>query len=131
MILHLDTHAVVWLYAGEPNRFPPRALAALDHARLVYSPIVALELTYLHEVGRLTVGSTQILDYLRDRVGIVADDTPFLVVVRAAESLTWTRDPFDRMITASAAAGNHPLLTSDTLIRANYNEAFWDDGSPT
>ena len=127
MTLHLDTHAVIWLYAGERSRFPARALAALDHARLVYSPVVALELTFLHEIGRIKMGSLPILDYLRDRIGLVADDTPFLVVVRAAESLTWTRDPFDRMITASASAGDHPLLTSDKRIRSNYREAVWDD----
>jgi PIN domain nuclease of toxin-antitoxin system len=127
MILHLDTHAVVWLYAGDRSRFPARALAALDNARLVYSPAVALELAFLHEIGRITAPSREILDYLRDRIGMVPDDTPHLVVVRAAESLRWMRDPFDRLITATASAGTHPLLTKDVTIRAHYPDAVWDD----
>ncbi|MFP4378280.1 MAG: type II toxin-antitoxin system VapC family toxin [Spirochaetales bacterium] len=127
MILHLDTHVVVWLYAGDRSRFPHRALAALDHGRLVYSPAVRLELAFLHEINRIRVGAVEILSYLRDRIGLVPDDIPYLVAVGAAESLSWTRDPFDRLITGSASAGSQPLLTRDTLIRANYPGAVWDD----
>ncbi len=127
MILHLDTHVVVWLYAGEQSRFPPRALAALDHSRLVYSPAVRLELSFLHEIQRIQVGSQEILSYLRDTIGLVADETPYLVAVSAAESLSWARDPFDRLITGAASAGSQPLLTKDEAIRRNYADAVWDD----
>jgi PIN domain nuclease of toxin-antitoxin system len=127
VILHLDTHVVVWLYAGDRSRFPARALAALDHARLVYSPVVGLELAFLREIGRITVGPSEVLDYLRDRIGLVPDETPYLVVTRMAEAQSWTRDPFDRLIAAAASAGNHPLVTRDRSIRANYAHAVWDD----
>ena len=127
MILHLDTHVVVWLYAGDRSRFPARAQAALDHGRLVYSPAVGLELAFLREIGRITEESVRMLDYLRDRIGLVPDETPYLVAVRAAEPLTWTRDPFDRLITGGAAAGNHPLLTRDRAIRSHYHNAVWDE----
>ncbi len=36
--------------------------AALDHARPVYSPIVRLEISCLHEIGRVTVPDRTILD---------------------------------------------------------------------
>lgn len=127
MILHLDTHVVVWLYAGDRSRFPARARAALDHARLVYSPVVGLELAFLREIGRITEEPVRMLDYLRDRIGLLPDETPYLVAVRAAEPLTWTRDPFDRLITGAAAAGDHALLTRDKNIRSNYHHAVWDD----
>lgn len=126
MILHLDTHVVVWLYAGDRRRFPGRAAAAIDHARLVYCPAVGLELTYLHETGRIKVSARQVLDYLGERIGLAADDAPFVVVARAAETLTWTRDPFDRLITAAAAVGDHPLITRDAAILANYPAAVWE-----
>ena len=127
MILHLDTHVVVWLYAGNRERFPARARAALDHARRVYSPVVGLELQFLHEVGRISVNPAGILDYLRDRIALVPDETPYLVVARAAQALGWTRDPFDRLITAAASAGGCPLLTRNRTIRSNYAGAVWDD----
>ena len=127
MILHLDTHVVVRLYAGDRERFPPRAQAALDHARLVYSPIVELEVQYLHEIGRITVGPDTILPYLTDRIGLAVDETPYVVVVRASRGLSWTRDPFDRLITAAAIVSNRSLLTRDRTIRDHYEGAFWDD----
>lgn len=127
MIVHLDTHIVIWLYAGERDRFPARAQASLDHGRLVYSPVVGLELAFLHEIGRITARPADILDYLRDRIALVPDETPYLVVAKAAELLTWTRDPFDRLITAAASVGNHPLVTRDRIVRANYPNAVWGD----
>lgn len=126
MSVHLDTHVVAWLYAGERARFPPRVSAILDVEPLVYSPIVGLELAYLHEIGRLAAGSRDILDYLGDRAGLVPDETPFLVVARAAERFTWTRDPFDRLIAAAAMLGNNRLLTADRRIREQLSLAFWD-----
>ena len=127
MILHLDTHVVIRLYAGERDYFPSRAVAALDHGRLVYSPIVELKVQYLNEIGRITVGPEAIFPYLADRIGLAPDETPYMVVIRAARPLSWTRDPFDRLITAAALASGHPLLTRDRAIRDHYPAAFWDD----
>jgi PIN domain nuclease of toxin-antitoxin system len=127
VILHLDTPVVVRLYAGDRDHFPPRAVAALDHSRLVYSPVVELELQYLYEIGRITAGPEAIFPYLADRTGLAPDDTPYLVVVREARRLSWTRDPFDRLITAAALASGRPLLTRDRAIRDHYADAIWDD----
>jgi PIN domain nuclease of toxin-antitoxin system len=40
-VTHLDTHVVVWLYAGEVERFPDAARAALERDTLAVSPAVA------------------------------------------------------------------------------------------
>ena len=127
MTLHLDTHVLVYLYAGGRERFPSRAQAALDHARLVYSPIAELEVQYLYEIGRITVGPETVFAYLSDRIGLTPDETPYVVVTRAARALSWTRDPFDRLITAAAIASNSSLLTRDRTIRDHYEGAFWGD----
>ena len=42
-----------------------------------------------------------------------------------AVSLSRTRDPFDRIITAQAAYRGATLLTRDQNIRANYANAVW------
>jgi len=39
--------------------------------------------------------------------------------------ITWTRDPFDRIITATAAMHNAMLLTKDEQIRQEYDRALW------
>ncbi|CAN5501715.1 hypothetical protein BH23ACT3_BH23ACT3_09460 [soil metagenome] len=45
--------------------------------------------------------------------------------VTAADSLPWTRDPFDRLIVADAIAAATPLLTRDDTIHANCDVAIW------
>jgi PIN domain nuclease of toxin-antitoxin system len=54
-MIHLDTHAVVWLAAGELERFASSVRLLLEHAECAVSPMVRLELDYLYEIGRLKV----------------------------------------------------------------------------
>jgi PIN domain nuclease of toxin-antitoxin system len=53
MMIYLDTHVVVWLYAGDAAVFSPGAKQAINSSPLSVSPVVRLELTYLYEIGRL------------------------------------------------------------------------------
>ena len=69
-MIRLDTHVVVWLYAGETERFSPTAVRRLADENLVISPIVDLELTFLHEVGRLRVPGALIVSDLKERIGM-------------------------------------------------------------
>jgi PIN domain nuclease of toxin-antitoxin system len=39
--------------------------------------------------------------------------------------LTWTRDPFDRMLVATALLHEIPLVTRDTCIHDNFPGAVW------
>lgn len=84
-----------------------------------------LELTYLHEIERLTVSGAQIIGDLRERIGLQLSDASLGAVVEAAASLTWTRDPFDRMIVADALDASAELLTEDTRISDNCSLAIW------
>ncbi|BAB73880.1 asl2181 [Nostoc sp. PCC 7120 = FACHB-418] len=40
-------------------------------------------------------------------------------------AINWTRDPFDRIITANAQIGNNILLSKDGNILNNYTCAKW------
>ena len=124
-VIRLDTHAVVWLYTGEIERFTPEGQRLLESEQLTVSPIVQLELTYLHEIGRLKVGGADILGDLESRVRLYTVNQPLLAVVQAAASLDWTRDPFDRLIVGDAVAVKLPLLTKDDAILANLALAVW------
>ncbi len=123
---HLDTHVVVWLYAGDVDRFPEAARLALERDTLAVSPAVALELQYLHEIGRLAEPARAVLDDLRDRIGLGFAEADFPSVIWKANSLSWTRDPFDRLIAAHALADDAPLLTADRVLREHLPVAFWD-----
>lgn len=124
-MIRLDTHAVVWLYVGDTARLSPSAAEVIETHDLVISPMVQLELTFLHEIGRLTVSGAEIVGDLIDRIGLRLSDAPMSAVVHAAASLTWTRDPFDRMIVADAVVAATDLLTKDERILANTTLARW------
>lgn len=124
-MIRLDTHVVVWLYTGQLECLSAVATESLEREDLVFSPIVELELTYLHEIGRLTVSGTQLIADLRARIGLVTSGVPLIAVVAAAAPLSWTRDPFDRLIVGDALAANGPLLTKDDSIRRNCALARW------
>lgn len=125
-MIHLDTHAVVWLYSGETERFPEQAREALEREPLVISPMVVLELQYLYEVARITVPADEILDALEIDLGLTVADTRFPLVVHRATTLNWTRNPFDRIIAAQALAAGVPLMTKDRAMRDQLVDTVWD-----
>jgi PIN domain nuclease of toxin-antitoxin system len=124
-MIYLDTHVVVWAYAGEIDRLPPSVRTRIEESDLLISPFVLLELKYLHEVERLTVEPGVIYENLASTIGLAVCDLPLMRVVTEALPQTWTRDPFDRIITATATARDAILLTKDEVIRAHYPKAFW------
>lgn len=125
--LHLDTHVLVWLYAGEHARFPEGLRERLAVDPLRFSPMARLELTYLHEIGRIATPADRIIDELQRSVGLSEDTTPFAAVVKAAEMQTWTRDPFDRVIAAQSLVAFGSLATKDDRVRRGLGQyAVWD-----
>ena len=125
-MIYLDTHAVVWLYAGETDLFPENVRQMIDESeQVLVSPLVLLELQYLKEINRLTVEPSLIFEYLAETIGLRLCDLSLERVTIEALTLNWTRDPFDRIITAAAAARNAPLITKDTIIREHYANACW------
>ncbi len=129
-LIHLDTHVLAWLYAGETDRLSPPAREALRSAgpggtTIAVAPMALLELTYLQEIGRLSVGGEEVLAALAPALGLRVDDAPFADVVAIAHRQSWTRDPFDRMIAAQALCSEAELLTADDSIRAHVPVARW------
>ncbi len=124
-VVRLDTHIVVWLFAGTAERLSKPAADAINNNDIVISPMVELELTSLYEIGRLTVSGPAIVADLRDRIGLSQSEVSMAAVVANAGKLSWTRDPFDRVIVADAIAANTRLVTKDQLIRDNSPLAIW------
>lgn len=122
---YLDTHVIVWLYAGLTERFPPSVRERLEDS-LALSPVVELELEYLFEVGRTTVPADVVLSDLSQRIGLETADSSLATVVRVARTLSWTRDPFDRLIAAQAISDGLPLLTADETILGHVDLAIWE-----
>lgn len=125
-LTHLDTHVVAWLFAGEIGRLPPQVRRRLKSGPIGISPMVELELQFLFEIGRTNQPGAVVVQDLADRIGLSRSEWPFQTVVSAAHQLSWTRDPFDRLIVAHAMSEHAALLTRDRIIRANFKSAVWD-----
>ena len=115
-----------WLYESADRRIPRAVRELLDEEEPFVSPIVELELTYLHEVGRVTEPAAAPLAALRKTIGLQVADTSLAAVAQAATELSWTRDPFDRMIAAQAIVADAPLVTADRTILAHLPLATWN-----
>lgn len=87
-----------------------------------------LELQYLHEIGRLNVAPATLLAELATPLDLRECRHAFSAVVEQAQAIHWTRDVFDRIIVAQAAATGARLVSRDALIRKHYADAVWDDG---
>ena len=124
-MIYLDTHVVVWLYAGLTTRLSPAVRDLLNSSNLAISPMVLLELQYLYETGRTTEPGSTVVQDLSQRISLQVSEEAFHHVIILAVQQTWTRDPFDRIIVGQAALRQTILVTKDRAMRRHYPHAFW------
>ena len=123
---YLDTSVALWLAQGDLTRITPTALDSIRSCNLLVSPMVALELAYLHEINRITLTSQDVLLKLRAELGVEVCDSSFSSLIAIAVNEKWTRDPFDRIIVSHAKAnGLSPLISPDEAIQRNYVKTVW------
>jgi len=126
VIAYLDTNVVVWLAQGDLSRISAPALAVLEEADLRISPMVLIELEYLHEVRRILLSSREILLKIEHELGVEVCNLSFPRVAQVVLDEKWTRAPFDRTIVAHAKAnGLASLVTAEEEIRKHYPKAVW------
>ncbi|MBV8173512.1 MAG: PIN domain-containing protein [Verrucomicrobia bacterium] len=124
-MIYLDTHVVVWLYAGEHTRFAGTARRLIETEPLLISPVLLLELALLEETGRIRARAQTIFTELQELLALSICDLPFAEVSIASLQQKWTRDPFDRLIVAQAFARGARLITKDRFIRRHFKDAVW------
>jgi PIN domain nuclease of toxin-antitoxin system len=124
-LIYLDTHVVVWLYAGLTDKFSDSARELINEQDLYISPMVRLELQYLFEIQRVTKDAQAVVNDLSTRIGLQVCSKPFNDVVVQSLAASWTRDPFDRLIVAHAALNDNLLLSKDQNVLENYSRAKW------
>ena len=104
---------------------PARSLIG-GEGELRASPLVTLELAYMHEIGRARDPVPVMMAALRQSIGLEIADVSLAELAQTALGLSWTRDPFDRMIAAHAVVADAPLITADQAILDNLPLATWD-----
>lgn len=124
-MIFLDTHVLVWLYAGLLEKIPKKVQQQIELSDLYISPMVELELDFLNEIGKISVKGSEIVRYFDSHLGLVVSRVDFYRIVEEASQQQWTRDPFDRLIVANASLFQAPLITKDRHIQAHYPSSIW------
>ena len=120
---HLDTHIALWLYDALFDKISAAQKKLIESSSLFISEFLRLELHYLHEIGRIGVKPDTIISHLSAYADILVSTCPLHDLMNEAVKITWTRDPFDRLITANAQAEKALLLSQDTIILNHYLHA--------
>jgi PIN domain nuclease of toxin-antitoxin system len=116
--LILDTHFILWVVTEAARLDEFLWLARYEPWGV--SPVSLLEVQFLGEAGRLEVDSERFVAAVKQDPRFVIDELPLLALVEQALPLSWTRDPFDRLLVAHSNARRTPLCTVDRDIRRRH-----------
>ena len=128
MKLLIDTHAALWLFNEHENL--PAAVRdhLLDEANELYISIAsAWEIAIKHSLGKLPTFSGGVKRFL---FAVMEYSIELITVlphyVETVEELPYIhRDPFDRIIIATAMCEDMSIVTSDKNIRSYNVKCVW------
>ena len=121
-MIHIDTHILIRLLAGDDRlgrRMVDLLSEALARSDLVASAIVFTEVARLHLKGRVDLGMSPerwLRERVRDGLRVIPVTPEIAVRASMLETTGFHGDPMDRLITATAMAGDHTLVTADRRI---------------
>lgn len=125
----LDTHAVLWALT-DPDRLSDRVRPVLANrsSNLHVSSVSAWEIAMKHRLGKLPHADAVIAAYERHlrraEIQTIPIGTEHALL---GGGLEWSnRDPFDRVIAATAMVEGFPLVTNDEAFAdLNGIRTFW------
>ena len=128
MRLLLDTHALLWWFAGD-TALPPRARQAVAEpdAEILVSAASIWEIATKYRLGRLP----GIEPLMRDLSSALAGQgfVALPITIRHAEAAGALpgshRDPFDRMLIAQAMLEDLTLVSNETLFDTYALRRLW------
>lgn len=125
--IYLDTHILVWLYQAKTSQLSKKVIDILENTdnQFVVSPMVILELEFLFEIGRINANAEQIFNHIHQILDLTICQKSWLEVVKIANQLKFTRDPFDRLIVANAMLDDNILISKDNKIGDFYQKCVW------
>ena len=113
----LDTQVVVHAYTGDvPLSRKVYALLSSPEALPLISAISIMEIAMKHDAGKLKMGAAETRQAIRDlRLEVIPFSSDHALRLYGLPPLH--RDPFDRMLIATALAEDIPLIRSDRLFK--------------
>lgn len=114
----LDTHAWAWSLT-EDSRLSDRSIAAMSAAETVYVSAIS----FFEVAQKVRLGKWPEMSAFVDRLPSLLDDQGGAVaaldasICLTAGLMAWThRDPFDRLLAATALKRDLPIISADTAF---------------
>ena len=125
--LLLDTHAWAWSLTGD-DRLSAKAIALIEKAETVLvSPISLFEIGQKVRLGKWSEMEPfieRLADLLQEQGGITAALTPDICLTAAV--MDWQhRDPFDRLLAATAMQNGIPIISADVVFDELGGNELW------
>lgn len=116
--LLLDTHVWAWSLSGE-ERLSKKAILSIKGAdRVLVSPISFFEIGQKVRLGKwpeMEPWVDQLAELVEEQGASIADLDPWVCLT--AGTMSWVhRDPFDRLLAATAARYHLPIVSADTIF---------------
>ena len=124
MRLLLDTHALIWALEGGA-RLSEMARASIEDGEndILVSAVSAWEIEIKKALGRLEAPD-DLLEAV-DEMGFTKKDLGFSTARRLQKLPLLHKDPFDRMLIATALEEGVPLVSRDRKIAQYDVKLFW------
>jgi PIN domain nuclease of toxin-antitoxin system len=114
----LDTHTAIWFFTGDSLLSPVAGQIILDDTNQIYlSVISAWELTIKISLGKLRFPGDAVgfMEAAADNdITILPIEMPYFTVLKGLPFIH--RDPFDRLLVATAIVEGFTLITTDGNI---------------
>ncbi len=114
----IDTHVLLWILSNSKKL--KEIFWIKNYSFYVVSPLSFLEMQYLHECRKISIQVIKVVEQMRKDTRFLIDSPDFEKVFLAAMNLSWTRDPFDRLLVAHSLVQNLPFATCDRVILSHH-----------
>ena len=128
MRILLDTHALLWWFAGNMRLSGVARRAIEDDANTIFvSAASAWEITTKHRIGKLAQAEAVALDVAGSIAGQGFEELAITVddAERAGRLPSPHRDPFDRVLIAQALARNLTIVSVDRVFDGYGVHRLW------
>lgn len=124
----LDTHTLLWSFAGDPF-LSPRARRLIEDGsnEVLVSAASVWEIATKVRLGKLPTGELLVADFEDYLTRLGFDGLPISLshALRAGSLRGEHRDPFDRMLIAQAQSENLPIISNDRIFDTYHVQRIW------
>lgn len=124
----LDTHTLLWSFAGDPSlSLRARRLIEDGSNEILVSAASVWEIATKVRLGKLPTGEVLVtdLDSYLTRLGFDGLPISLFHALRAGSLPGGHRDPFDRMLIAQAQSENLPIISNNRVFDSYHVQRIW------